>query len=273
MGQLQSYFSGAQTNSPKHYYGWKRDKKDSRDLYHQFKLNHVHKSIKTVDMRDHCPTIYDQGALGSCSANAIAAAYEFDEMKQNEENVFTPSRLFIYYNERVMDGSVDEDDGAEIRDGIKSIHKIGVCPEKMWSYDIDKFADKPSEKCYEDAKLHHSVEYRRVRQNLGQMKHCLIEGFPVVFGFNVFESFDDDWSKIKEGGDGVMPIPKEGEKVDGGHAVVCCGFDDNKKAFIIRNSWGEDWCIDGYFYMPYEFMLNQEWCGDFWTIKRVKDDE
>jgi C1A family cysteine protease len=101
-----------------------------------------------VDLRDHMPEVYDQGHLGSCTANAIGGAYEYDQIKQKELEPFTPSRLFIYYNERDVEGTVEEDSGAMIRDGMKVINKIGVVPEPMWPYDIEKFKEKPSEKCY-----------------------------------------------------------------------------------------------------------------------------
>ena len=67
-----------------------------------------------VDLRSACPPVYDQGQLGSCTANGIAAAIGFDQMKQGVGDVFTPSRLFIYYNERVMEGTVQSDAGRKI---------------------------------------------------------------------------------------------------------------------------------------------------------------
>ena len=111
----------------RHFYGWKKDKPNSDDEYHNFVVSATLDNIKLVDLRSTCPAVYDQDKLGSCTANAIAAAYEYDQIKQNEKDVFIPSRLFIYYNERKMEGSIDTDSGAEIRDGIKSINVDGVC--------------------------------------------------------------------------------------------------------------------------------------------------
>lgn len=248
-------------------YGWKKDKPCENDKVHDFKCQLFHDNIKKVDLRSKCPIVYDQGQLGSCTANAIAGAYQFDEMKENETGVFTPSRLFIYYNEREMEGHVDEDSGAEIRDGIKCINTIGVCPESEWEYDISKFTEKPPSSCYETAKKHHSVEYKRVLQTLQQMKACLIEGFPIVFGFLVYESFESETvSKT-----GIVPLPSKNEQCLGGHAVIAVGFDDDKKHFIVRNSWGENWGEKGYFYLPYDYMLNNGLASDFWTVKKVLD--
>ena len=99
---------------------------------------------KKVDLRGtKCPPVYDQGSLGSCTANAIAAALEFLQMAEGLPQVFTPSRLFIYYNERAMEGTVDSDSGAMIRDGIKSVNAQGAPPESLWPYDIATFSRNP----------------------------------------------------------------------------------------------------------------------------------
>ncbi len=119
-----------------------------------------------------CPPVYDQGQLGSCTANAIGGAIEFDQMKEKLPQVFVPSRLFIYYNERVIEGSVNSDSGAMLRDGIKTVAKQGACPEPMWPYQIAKFKTKPSQACYTEATKHTAVSYQRLVQSLQQMKGC-----------------------------------------------------------------------------------------------------
>jgi C1A family cysteine protease len=247
-------------------YQYKRDTLDERDLKHQFELVKYFDAIMSVDYRSKCPPVYDQGKLGSCTANAIAAAYEFDEMKEEESNVFTPSRLGIYYNEREMEGNVEVDDGAELRDGIKTINRCGVFPETMWPYDISKFNVKPPAECYVESSKHKAVEYKRVEQNLDQMKQCLINGYPFVFGIDVYESFELD-SVVNTG---VILMPKEGEKKLGGHALMCCGFLVDKGVFIVRNSWGVSWGQGGYGYLPFDYMLSNM-ASDFWTVTRVKD--
>jgi C1A family cysteine protease len=251
----------------RHFYGWKKDTPNADDKFHNFVISNTLDYIKLVDLRSTCPAVYNQDKLGSCTANAIAAAYEFDEIKQNEKDIFIPSRLFIYYNERKIEGSIDTDSGAEIRDGIKSISVDGVCSEDLWKYDITKFTECPTQECYDNAKNHKSIEYKRVVQSLEQLKQCLIEGFPFIFGFNVYSSFETQ--EVAE--TGIMPIPKEGEELLGGHAVCAVGFDDNKQVFIVRNSWGDNWGDKGYFYMPYSFITNTSQCSDFWTVRKIKD--
>lgn len=252
-----------------HNYGWHKDVPDDRDLKHHFNLSANHDAIQVIDLRSKCPPVYDQGQLGSCTANAIAAAYEFDQMKEQESQIFTPSRLFIYYNERVIENTVDQDSGAQIRDGIKTINSVGICPETMWPYDTSKFADKPTDECYTDAHKHLAVEYKRVEQNLEQMKQCLIEGLPFVFGITCYESFESE-TVTKTG---IVPMPKSNEKVLGGHALLCINFCEKNRQFGFRNSWGTSWGDGGYGYIPYDYLLNSDLASDFWTVVRVQDEE
>jgi C1A family cysteine protease len=232
-----------------------------------FSVSKAQSIIKNVDMRHLCPAVYDQGNLSSCTANALAAAYQFDEMKEHEKTIFTPSRLFIYYNERKLENSVNSDDGARIQDGVTVLNKIGVCPETMWKYDETKVFTAPPKECYDTAKKHKSVGYKRVSQTLPQLKQCLIEGYPFIFGMTVYESFEGE--KIAK--DGILNMPAPNEAIVGGHAILCVGFNDDTKCFIVRNSWGASWGDKGYFYMPYVYMTNPNLTEDFWTIHTVLD--
>ena len=134
-------------------FGWLPDLPDQRDLMYAAPRAGKKKLAEKIDLQKQCPAVYDQGQLGSCTANAIGAALEFGLLKQRKSLDFMPSRLFIYYNERVIEHSVNSDNGAMIRDGIKSVNKQGVCPEKMWIYDINRFADKPAASCYAEASI------------------------------------------------------------------------------------------------------------------------
>lgn len=202
--------------------------------------------------------------MGSCTANAIGGAIEFDQRKQGTKE-FVPSRLFIYYNERVMEDTVNQDAGAQIRDGIKSVVKLGAPPESDWPYDIAKFTQKPPQQAYQDAIQDLVASYARVTQSLGQMQGCLASGYPFVFGFTVYESFESE----AVASTGIVPMPASGERAVGGHAVVAVGYDDTKRTFIVRNSWGADWGDKGYFYMPYEYLLTSDYADDFWTVRSV----
>jgi len=248
-------------------YGWIPDIPDQRDYLYTVPVAVLRKLPTKVDLRPQCPPVYDQGQLGSCTGNAIAAAIQFDQMKQSLSQIFTPSRLFIYYNERVIERTVDSDSGAMIRDGIKSVSKQGACQENMWPYNIGKFRDKPTDNCYTEAAKHTAVQYQRVSRTLNQMKGCLTSSYPFVFGFSVYQSFESD--QVTKTGKVPMPNTKK-EQLLGGHAVLAVGFIESQKRFIVRNSWGDSWGMKGYFTIPYNYLLNDNLSDDFWTIRLVQ---
>jgi C1A family cysteine protease len=246
-------------------YGWRRDTPDQRDL--QYSLAHPHLGAlpDKVDLRNKLGDCYDQGQLGSCTGNAIAAAIEFDLRKQPPAAHWTPSRLFIYYNERSIEGTINEDAGAEIRDGLKAVATKGAPPESEWPYVISRFALKPSETAYKHALQTRALRYYRVPQVLSQMRGCLAEGFPFVIGFTVYESFESH----RVASDGVVPMPKSHERSLGGHAVLVVGYDDHTNRFLVRNSWGTQWGEKGHCFFPYAYLVCPQLAADFWTIRLV----
>ena len=246
-------------------YGWVPDLPDHRDYLYAAPLARLGGLPAKTDLRPQCPPVYDQGQLGSCTANAIAAAIEFERLKQKLAD-FTPSRLFIYYNERVREHTVASDSGAQIRDGIKSVAQQGDCPETEWPYAIAKFKSKPPAACYADALKYKVVSYQRVTQSLAELKGCLASGWPFVFGFTVYESFES--AAVAKTGHAALP--KSGEPTVGGHAVVGVGYDDAKQWFIVRNSWGNQWGLKGYFTLPYAYVTDENLASDFWTIRIVQ---
>ncbi|MBU6401136.1 MAG: C1 family peptidase [Verrucomicrobia bacterium] len=246
-------------------YGWIPDLPDQRDHLYAAPPAVLTKLPDRVDLRPVCPPVYDQGELGSCTANAIAGAIQFDLKKERHKPLFTPSRLFIYYNERVLEGTVDSDSGAMIRDGIKSVARQGDCPEPDWPYDIARFTVKPPPRCYTEAIQHRAVQYQRLTPVLNQLKGCLVSGYPFVFGFTVYESFESPGVART----GVVPMPASDEQVIGGHAVLAVGYNENQQRFIVRNSWGTKWGLKGYFTMPYGYVTNPTLADDLWTIRVV----
>jgi C1A family cysteine protease len=247
-------------------YGWIPDLPDRRDRMFTARPSLLGELPPRVDLGPLCPPVYDQGALGSCTANAIAGALQFDQAKQRQTDLFTPSRLFIYYNERTIEGTVDEDSGATLRDGIKSVARQGAPHEPVWPYVIARFRKKPSAAAYVDGRRHQALLYQRVPRTLDQMRGCLAEGYPFVLGFSVYESFESR-AVAKSG---VMPMPGPAETLLGGHAVVAVGYDNDERRFLVRNSWGPAWGRAGYFTMPYDYLLDAGLSDDFWTIRTVE---
>ena len=247
-----------------HRYGWTPDIPDQRDFLHAAPPAFQKNLPALADWTAQCPPVYDQGQLGSCTANAIAGAIAFDQRKE-QAATFMPSRLFIYYNERVIEGTTDSESGAQIRDGIKTVAAQGACHETLWPYVAGKFAQPPPKDCYGDAQAHKVVLYQRVAQTLGAMRGCLASGYPFVFGFTVYESFESDGTTAT----GIVPMPQSDESVIGGHAVMAVGYDDHGAQFIVRNSWGADWGLKGYCRMPYAYLTQAGLATDFWTIRTV----
>ena len=246
-------------------FGWLPDLPDQRDYLYGAKVAIPKKLPIHVDLRATCSDVENQGSLGSCTANALAGALEFLERK-DKVNFHDMSRLFIYYNERVIENSVNNDAGAMLRDGIKTLASQGTCSEKKWPYDTSKFTVKPTPACYKEGLKHLITSYQRILTT-DEMRTCIADGFPFVFGFTVYESFES----AKIANSGVVHMPKKNERTLGGHAVMAVGYDDHDKRFIVRNSWGDAWGQEGYFTIPYAYLADRNLSDDFWTIRRGKD--
>lgn len=247
-------------------YGWKPDLPDFRDkMYKAPRFTGLLPLPASVDLREFAPPVYDQGNLGSCTANALGAAYQMVQKKMGKFSKM-PSRLFIYYNERILERTVNIDSGATLRNGIKTMSLQGVAPEEHWPYDIAKFTKRPTVKAYSTGRNYTVSSYARLdNSSLKQLKSCLVEGYPFVFGFSVYNSFENGDVALT----GIMKMPATDERNIGGHAVMAVGYDDAKQAFLIRNSWGSKWGQKGYFWMPYEYITNKSLAMDFWTIRLV----
>lgn len=247
-------------------YGWKPELPNFRDYpFHEYALSRAVALPPKIDLRKFDTPIYDQGQLGSCTANAIAAAIDF-ERQQHGQPLIYPSRLFIYYGERKMEGTIPFDSGAEIRDGIKVVAKNGAPPEVAWPYATSRFAEEPSGDAYTAALADCVRAYSRLTSTkITELKSCLAVGAPFVFGFTVYPEFESEAVADK----GFLPMPSGKQEPVGGHAVMCVGYDDETRLFIVRNSWGISWGASGYFYMPYDYMTNLNLADDFWHISTV----
>lgn len=242
-----------------HRFAWLPDIPDARDFLYKAVRPRL-RLPKSVDLRGNCSPVEDQGSLGSCTANALAGNIEFLDLCADRQYTDV-SRLFIYYNERALSHTVSSDSGAMLRDGIKTLAQKGVCAEKMWGYAVAQFARKPSASCYAAGLKHRIAAYHRI-QTLDEMLTCLADGFPFVFGFTVYESFET----VRVAQTGIMSMPKKTERTLGGHAVMAAGYSMKDKRLIVRNSWGKGWGQKGYFTMPFEYAATL--AQDFWTIRK-----
>jgi C1A family cysteine protease len=233
--------------------GYKLNCKITRNpekIVHNFKVVHLPRS---VNLKDKCGPVYDQGSLGSCTANAICSAYIFDDIHAN------PSRLYLYHKERLADGNATDDAGSTLTQGVTQA-KVGICEEKLWPYQPEKFPEKPPTECDDNAKLHHVVDAVQVLQTVESMKGCLASGFPFVLGFAVFPSFE-------KAVNGNIPMPEANEEPIGGHAIEVVGY--TSTYWIIKNSWSDKWGDKGYGYIPMQYFLNTNWTSDLWKITKV----
>lgn len=257
--------------------GWKPDLPDPRDHLFSAPGPVLQALPPSVDLTPAFPA-YSQGRIGSCTANALAGAMQFGRGRAGQAPDFTPSRLFIYYNERDVEGSVSSDTGAYLRDGIKTMAALGACPEATWPYDdtpatVDGGpfppgslpATKPSEEAYTQAANFQILAYARLQQTLSQLQGCLASGRPFVFGFSVFSG----WYNKRPFATNI-PLPGGNDWMVGGHAVLCVGYDNATNMFKIRNSWGPEAGEDGNFYMPYAYLTDRDLANDFWVIRTIE---
>jgi C1A family cysteine protease len=245
-----------------HRYGWKPSLPDLRDHIADASGLNI---LDEVDPRKKLPDVFDQGQLGSCTANAVAAAVEYDA-KLSGSDPGLLSRLWIYFYERKLEGApTDQDTGAFGRDGFKVCQKLGVPLEKDWPYDISKFTDQPPAKLDAEAREHRISNYRVVPRNLDSMKAVLSNRQTIAFGFSVYESFES--AEVAK--TGIVPLPTRDEKTLGGHEVLLVGYLSEQPNYgLVRNSWGTDWGIGGYFLMPWAYFLDTHLSSDFRTIRR-----
>jgi C1A family cysteine protease len=251
------------------YYGWVRDLPDHRDKL--FSATYQGALPSMVDLRPDMPPIYDQGQASSCTGNAYAAAHDYLRNMQGLPFI-NPSRLMAYYNARVLEGSVGWDNGARIRDVVKGAATFGVCPETAWPYDISKITVTPSDAAFASGVKDKLVGFRSVAQDINIMRACLAERNPIIFGFSVYQSFEEGDVATT----GIMQMPLTGERVVGGHCVLGVTYDDSINKIICRNSWGTDWGMPespGHFGMPYDFISSPQYASDFWTPRLVTDTE
>ncbi len=243
-------------------YGALPDIPDQRDIWTAFPKTIKYYQSPDLRKTNLLPDIFDQGELGSSVAHALLAAYIFSLKKEGIDTEIKLSPQFIYYNQRLIAGTVECDAGASIRDGIKVLERLGVCSEEQYPYDLNYFRDKPTDESYEFAYKHkHQVQYRRVRPLLEDIMKSISIKIPVLMSFTVYDSFQHpDVTRT-----GIMPIPKLGEKIIGHHCILIVGYDITKKHLLCRNSWGVKYGQGGHLWIPFSF-VNSRNVSDLWIV-------
>ena len=219
---------------------------------------------RVVDLRPLDMPIADQGEIGACTAFAWAALHDFLRRKAlSGKGTFKhSSRLFIYNNERIKAGTFNEDGGANMRDGGDVLHDLGVCPESMFPFQVDNLYKHPSDAAYAQALTHRNSTYYAL-DSIREMRQCLQEGYPFVLGIDVPEAMMNEPMSST----GRMSLRNWNTKSAGGHALMCCGYNDDKKEWLIRNSWSSDWGDKGYFYLPYSVMESEAATFNQYTLR------
>jgi C1A family cysteine protease len=253
-------------------FGWRPELPDHRDYKYSARRTKL-QPIQTVKLwlKNVLPFRRDQLRIGSCTGFGIAFILSF--LVQNKQYQAPPkikmpfSPLFIYWNERASEGTINEDSGAFIRDGVKSVADFGCCSDNAWPYIQHIFKRKPSRQAYQEALDYQSIEYWRLdNTNKQELVNCLLEGYPIVHGFTVYSDFDTD----RVAATGIVNLPTANEYILGGHCTVIIGYDVDLDVFYCANSWGEDWGMVGIYTIPAAYLCDPNLADDFWTIRVIE---
>lgn len=257
------YSKEHQSNNNQYYFGYLPDHYDINDK--NLKLSgKIHKK-KNVDLRDNFPLAYNQKNLNCSTACAIAAVIEYNLINSTvaHRTPVVPSIMYIYYIGRMYRDQCDKNVGVSIKDTLKQLNKYGLKIEKDYPFDAKYFHQKPS---FNHHLFKNEFVYKKVNKDIDSLKLCLSIQKPIIFGFAVYESF---FNELKWSNDGIMPIPREYEQQIGLQTGVCVGYSNKRKQFLIRNSYGSKWKNDGYFFMPFEYIVSGN-CENFWVLDFVE---
>ncbi len=248
-----------------HGFGWIPDVPDARDL--QFSaLSTLGVLPEAVDLRPMCSPVRDQGNLGACTGFALAVGLREFWLHKDKQTFAPLSPLWVYYQERKIEHTLAQDSGAMLRDGLKTLAKLGCAPESDDPYNIIKFTNAPTKQAVQDATNYKIKSYARLH-SLADVRACLAGGNVCVLGFTVYASFES--AAVAK--TGKMPMPQPHEKILGGHAVCAVGYQTDANApgggwLVVKNSWGMHWGDKGYFYMPYGYVTSAL-VSDIWSAQ------
>ncbi len=247
-------------------YGWQKSPIDPRNVVTEVSDVELAFSPAEVDPRTWAPEAENQLQLGACTANAYEGLAEMWRIVMGLP-VFLGSRLFTYWQERDREGTTSTDSGAIGHDAFKNGVKVGSPRESFWPYDISRFAEQPSPAAYAQAAEGRIASYSHPTASESVFKALFARRQGVAFGFTVYSEFESE----QVAATGIVPMPAVGAEEVGGHEVVACGYLAKYPEYVlVRNSWGPDWGLYGYFLMPWSYILSHALSGDWRTIDLVK---
>ncbi len=246
-------------------FGCRRDLRDARDYLWLPSADDIAKLPAQVNLSQFMPPVMEQGAIGSCTAQAVTEALRFIIKKSGNEDR-SLARLQLYYDSRELEGTAKVDGGATLRDAIKCTRNSGVAHEFLWPYNPGRVLTRPPLSVYADAEKFEAITYQRVTVNATHVKVALATGYPVLIGLTLYESFQS----AEVARTGIVPMPDlDQESVAGGHAILAYGYGDHPGHFTIRNSWGVQWGNKGDCYIPEDYVGSTKYGADFWRITRT----
>ena len=236
--------------------GGYRDVHDNRDLRFTPSIGHL---PPKADLSRFCGAAYNQYRTQSCSANALASALTLDA-NQRDQQLAPPSRLFMYYNARVLTKTQATDSGTTIRTALKAVAHDGACPERQWPFLKRDITTCPTRACYRQADVR-AIEYHRIPQQVDDLRAALAQAHAFIFGIQAYIAPFTEAAKSAS-----LRMPRKSDKLCGGHALIAVGYDAAKKSFLARNSLGHDYARNGFFWIPDAYFTDPELTYDFWTI-------
>lgn len=217
-----------------------------------------------VDLREWDSIVENQESLSSCTSSAITSAYEIMLTQSSPDLYVELSDLFIYYNSRLEEGTVEQDVGIFLKTGMVVLKKYGVCVESLWPYNLTKWDDKPPEDAYADAEKRKITKYQKIISTY-YVTEVLSNNKPVVFGMEIYDSFMELNNRIS-----TVPFPSRKEKSLGGHAMCMVGYDLEKRLFLAKNSFGTGWGIGGYCWIPFDYLKQEGYDAWIFDIPNFK---
>lgn len=228
---------------------------DPRDFKYQAKSTAL---ADKVDLRAWAGLVENQGNLGSCTGSAMSDAYELSVKMKYPDRWTELSKLFVYYNSRVFDDTLEEDQGSYLRDTLKAVKKFGICKEDIWPYEISRFNQQPTPRAYVDAQTRTVTVYENLYNNR-EMMEVLNSRRPVIIGMTIFSGFDD-----LDKDNSVVAMPRVTDTSTGNHALCLVGYDLPQKKFLAKNSYGVNWGDSGYCWIPFDYL--DLYCFDRWCF-------